>query len=154
MGSKCTELTAVERLRILSDFYHGGNDIGMELDIEDTMKKGHDIKDAIAPASFAKHSDYFEIDGKFGRVVYLKDYASGIDDSMITSLTDFNRNMMLSIDIIPVPTDEAVREVESRLLGVETNIVIIVQPFFIEKHIRSCRQNIFCRAICPAQLLQ
>lgn len=122
LGSKCTELTAVERLRILSDFYHGGNDIGMELDIDNMMKKGHDIKDAIAPASFAKHSDYFEMDGKFGRVVYLKDYASGIDDSMISSLTDFNRNMMLSIDIIPVPTDEAVREVESRLLGVETNI--------------------------------
>ena len=29
---------------------------------------------------------------------------------------------MLSLDIIPIPTDEAVREVESRLLGVETNI--------------------------------
>lgn len=30
--------------------------------------------------------------------------------------------MMLSLDIIPIPTDEAVREVENRLLGVETNI--------------------------------
>ena len=30
--------------------------------------------------------------------------------------------MMLSIDVVPVPTDEAVREVENRLLGVETNI--------------------------------
>ena len=29
---------------------------------------------------------------------------------------------MLSIDIIPIPMDEAVREVENRLLGVETNI--------------------------------
>ena len=28
----------------------------------------------------------------------------------------------MSIDIVPVPTDEAVREAESRLLGVETNI--------------------------------
>lgn len=122
LGSKCTELTAVERLRILSDFYHGGNDIGMELDIEDMMRKGHDVKDAIAPASFAKHSDYFEMDGIFGRVIYLKDYASGISPDIITALTDFNRNMMLSIDILPVPTDEAVREVESKLLGVETNI--------------------------------
>ena len=41
---------------------------------------------------------------------------------MATELTDFNRNMMLSIDVVPVPTDEAVREVENRLLGVETNI--------------------------------
>ena len=30
--------------------------------------------------------------------------------------------MMLSVDVVPVPTDEAVREVENRLLGVETNI--------------------------------
>ena len=29
---------------------------------------------------------------------------------------------MLSIDIIPVPTDEAVREIQNRLLGVETNV--------------------------------
>ena len=41
---------------------------------------------------------------------------------MVSELTDMNRNMMLSIDVIPVPTDEAVREVENRLLGVETNI--------------------------------
>ena len=28
---------------------------------------------------------------------------------------------MLSIDILPVPTDEAVREIQNKLLGVETN---------------------------------
>ena len=33
-----------------------------------------------------------------------------------------NRYMMLSIDVIPVPTDEAVREMQNRLLGVETNV--------------------------------
>ena len=37
-------------------------------------------------------------------------------------LCELNRNMMLSVDVVPVPTDEAVREVENRLLGVETNI--------------------------------
>ena len=41
---------------------------------------------------------------------------------MISEITELNRNMMMSIDVIPVPTDEAVREAESRLLGVETNI--------------------------------
>ena len=41
---------------------------------------------------------------------------------MINELTDQDRNLMLSMDIIPMPTDEAVREVENRLLGVETNI--------------------------------
>ena len=41
---------------------------------------------------------------------------------MINELTALNRTMMLSIDVIPVPTDEAVREMQSRLLGVETNV--------------------------------
>ena len=59
---------------------------------------------------------------QYCRVLFLKDYASYIKDSMVTELTDLNRNMMLSIDILPIPTDEAVHEVESRLLGVETNI--------------------------------
>ena len=46
---------------------------------------------------------------------------AGIKDSMVAEMTDLNRNLMMSIDVIPVPTDEAVREAESRLLGVETN---------------------------------
>ena len=36
--------------------------------------------------------------------------------------TSLNRTMMLAIDVIPVPTDEAVREMQNRLLGVETNV--------------------------------
>ena len=59
---------------------------------------------------------------KYGRVLFLKEYASYIKDSMINELTALDRNLMLSIDIIPVPTDEAVRELQSRLLGVETNV--------------------------------
>lgn len=42
--------------------------------------------------------------------------------SKCVELTDMNRNLMLSIDVVPIPMDEAVREVENRLLGVETNI--------------------------------
>ena len=59
---------------------------------------------------------------KFGGVLFLKEYASYIKDSMINELTSLNRSLMLSIDIIPVPTDEAVREMQNRLLGVETNV--------------------------------
>ena len=34
---------------------------------------------------------------------------------MISELAALNRTMMLSIDMIPVPTDEAVREMQNRL---------------------------------------
>lgn len=66
--------------------------------------------------------DHFRFGKKFGRVLFLKDFASYIKDSMINELTALNRTMMLSIDVIPVPTDEAVREMQNRLLGVETNV--------------------------------
>ena len=122
LGSKCTEMTATDRLRVLHDFYRAGEEASFHFDARDMMKKGHDFRDYICPDSIEKNSDYLKLGDKYCRVLFLKDYASYIKDSMVTELTDFNRNMMLSIDVLPIPTDEAVREVENRLLGVETNI--------------------------------
>lgn len=122
LGSKCVELTATEKMRVLHDFYRAGEEIDFHFDARDMMKKGHVFRDYICPDSIEKSSDHFKLGEKYCRVLFLKDYASYIKDSMVAELTDFNRNMMMSIDIIPIPTDEAVREVENRLLGVETNI--------------------------------
>ena len=122
LGSKCTEMNATERLRVLHDFYRAGEEAYFNFDLKDMMKKGHDFRDYICPDSIEKHADYLKIGDRYARVLYLKDYASYIKDSMVSELTELNRKMMLSIDVIPIPTDEAVREVENRLLGVETNI--------------------------------
>ena len=122
LGSKCVELNAYEKLKLLHDFYRIGEETNYNLDIHEMMKRGHNFKDYICPDGFSFKSDYFEMGKKFGRVFFLKEYASFIKDSMIAELTDMNQNMMMSIDIIPIPTDEAVKEVENRLLGVETNI--------------------------------
>ncbi len=122
LGSKCVELDAVERLRILHDFFHPGEAADFHLDLRDRMKKGHDFKDSICPDYMEIHSDYLILGEKYCRTLYLKDYANYIRDSFVSELTDLNRNRMLSINVIPIPMDEAVREIENRLLGVETNI--------------------------------
>lgn len=122
LGSKCVELDAAERLRVLHDFYRCGEEVDFRFDMQDKMKKGHDFRDYICPDSMEKSADHLKLGERFCRVLFLKDYASYIKDNMVTELTDMGRNMMLSIDIVPIPTDEAVREVENRLLGVETNI--------------------------------
>ena len=116
------ELDAVERLRVLHDFYRTGEETEFHVDLRDLMRKGHSFKDSICPDSLEFKKDYFVMGDKFGRVLFLKEYASYIKDSMISELTALNRTMMLSIDVIPVPTDEAVREMQNRLLGVETNV--------------------------------
>jgi hypothetical protein len=122
LGASCTELNATERLRILHDFYRVGEEVDFHFEAHDMMKKGHDFRDYICPDGIEKGKDFLKLGDRYCRVLYLKDYASYIKDEMVTELTDLNRNLMLSIDIVPIPTDEAVREVENRLLGVETNI--------------------------------
>ena len=122
LGAKAAELDATERLRILHDFYRSGEEVYFRFDMQDMMRKGHDFRDYICPDSIEKHSDYLMLGGKYARVIYLKDYAAFISDQFVNKLTDQSRSMMLSIDIVPVATDEAVREVERKMLGVETNI--------------------------------
>ena len=122
LGAKCVSMSANDRLRALHDFYRSGEENTYAFDIRSAAKLGHDFKDYICPDSIEKHSDYLMLGKRFARVLYLKDYASYIKDSFVAELTEMSRSMMLSIDILPVPTDEAVREVENRLLGVETNI--------------------------------
>lgn len=122
LGSKCVELDAIERLRILHDFYRTGNETSFRFDFKETIRKGHNFKDFICPDSFEFKDDYFKIGDRYGKVMFLKEYASFVKDSMVTELTELNKNMMLSIDIIPVPQDEAVKEAENRRMGIETNI--------------------------------
>ena len=122
LDSHSEELDAAERLRVLHDFYRTGEETEFRFDLKDSMRRGHSFKDAICPDSMEFKKDHFRLGKKFGRVLFLKDYASYIKDSMVNELTALNRTMMLSIDVIPVPTDEAVREMQNRLLGVETNV--------------------------------
>lgn len=122
LGSRCRELNADERLRIFHDFYRCGEETLYYDDFFGRLRKGHDVRDYISPDSFEFHSNWFRMGKRYGRVIFLRDYASYIKDRMVSEIMELNRNMMLSIDIIPVPTDEAVKEAESRLLGVETNI--------------------------------
>ena len=122
LGSKCVELETDERLRIVHDFFRVGEETAYHFNIKETRKKGHDFKDYVCPDTMEFEKDYFKMGNRYGRVLFLREYASYIKDSMVAELTDLNRNLMMSIDIVPVPTDEAVREAESRLLGVETNI--------------------------------
>jgi hypothetical protein len=121
MGSHAEELDASERLRTFHDFFRPGEETGFRFDICETARKGHDFKDYICPDSLEFKKDHFIMGNKYGRVLFLREYASYIRDSMTAELTELNKTLMLSIDIIPVNLDEAVREMQNKLLGVETN---------------------------------
>ena len=122
IGSKCEELDAGQRLRLFHDFFHPGEENQFQFDMKESMKRGHDFRDAIVPNSFEFSADHFKFGDRYGRVLYLKDYANRISDDLIANLCELNRNLMLSIDIIPLSMDEAIQEAETKLLGIDTNI--------------------------------
>ena len=122
LSSVSEELDAGERLQVFRDFFRAEEPSAFPFDLKVFAKKGHSFKDWICPESMEFKKDYFKINERYGRVLYMQDYASYVKDDMISELCDLSQNLMLSIDILPVPTDEAVREIQNKLLGVETNV--------------------------------
>lgn len=72
LGSKCVELDATERLRVLHDFYRQGEEVDFHFDARDMMRKGHDFRDYICPDGVEKHSDHLILGGKFCRVLFVR----------------------------------------------------------------------------------
>ena len=122
LGSRCEELTLEERLKICYDFYNAGTVNKFMFDKKDLMRKGHSFKDVICPDSYTNCDDYFKIGGRFGRVLFIKEFGSTCDTGLISDLTDLDRDIILSVDAEVVETAKAVKQVQEILLGTETNI--------------------------------
>ena len=122
LSSTATMLRNADRLRLFHDFFRAGEEPYYRFDHNALLQSGASYKDLIAPDGLAFKKDYFEMGGKYGRVLYLREYASYISDQLISNLTNFPRSLVLSIDMLPIPTDEAVKEIQRKILGVESDI--------------------------------
>ena len=87
LSSVATELTLNERLHIFRDFFKAGEQAAAEFNIHEHAKRGQHFKDWFCPDSMEFSADHFKLDARYGRVLYLQDYASYIKDSMINELT-------------------------------------------------------------------
>ena len=106
------ELDAEQRLQIFRDFFQADQPQCFPFDMKAFAKRGSSFKDWICPQSMEFSKDCFKINERYGRVLYMQDYASYVKDDMISELCDLSRDLMLSIDILPVPTDEAARQLQ------------------------------------------
>ena len=122
LSSQLTELSSHDRIRILHDFFRSGEEPYFNFDLLQAMARGQDFRDAIAPDSLQFKSDHFIMGKKYGRVLFLKDYPNFLKDETIARLCEFPQNLMLSIQIVPVPMEEAVADMQKRVLAVETDI--------------------------------
>ena len=121
LDSAIREINLTERLRLFHDFFRPGEEQEFRFDLNDTLKLGHDFRDAIAPECLTFKKDHYEMGKHFGRTLFLREYASYIRDDMIAELMDYPRNMMLSIDIVPIGMDDAIKMVDKVIMSVDSD---------------------------------
>lgn len=122
ISSQITELGYKERLRLFYEFFKSGGSEDFNFDLKRAMARGAHFKDYISPDSIEFKRDYVQFGDKYARVLFLKEYPSFLKDELLSQLTDFSRSMMVSVDVQPIPTDEAVKEIQKKLLAIETDI--------------------------------
>ena len=122
LDSRCVGMNAQERLRLLHSFYRPKESDSFHFDMKKSFRWGHDFRDYICPDSVERYSDYLKIGERYARVLFLKELSSFVKDDFIDELVTRDQDMMVAINILPIRMDEAIRYVENRLLGVETNI--------------------------------
>lgn len=122
LGSSLEPLDAAERLRILHGFFRAGEEETFPEDPEELFRPGRDPLACIAPDSFSASGNRFRLGSRVGTALFLREFPSTLPDSILAKLTDVQSRLFLSADIVPVPTDEAVRELQNRLMSVETDI--------------------------------
>lgn len=122
LASRIVPVNAVDRLQILRDFYVGNKEKALPLDIERYSKAGKNVIDYICPESMQFFNKYFTMGEKYGRAIYLKDYAAYISDKIVMDITDLPKNMMYSMSVVPMATDVAIKYLETVKLGLEKNL--------------------------------
>lgn len=106
-GSELREVSINERMQMWCNFSHLGFNGGFNFDYEQEKAQQHDWKNSIAPESVMFYNDYFILNGsKYGRVMYVSDYANSLDSDFITKLMDIKCVSYISInsEILDVST--------------------------------------------------
>ena len=73
MSSSVREITVNDRLRLLHDFFRPGEEASFRFDLSANIKRGIDFRDLICPDELQFRAGYFEMGGKFGRVLFMRD---------------------------------------------------------------------------------
>lgn len=120
VGSTAVRMDLNDRLRIFHDFYRFGTEDRFRLPPEGAGKGS--VKDLIAPMSLCNNRDYMEMGNLFLRSLMLTDYGGFVSDDLIAELCRLDHPMMLSIDVIPIPLQEAVGEAQRRYDATEAAV--------------------------------
>lgn len=124
LQSSIQELSSAERIEILRSFFHPEEEAIEGYDPMEDEKLGNSPKDYIVPDSLerdTKRGDHLRFGKIYSRGFYMKEVANYLNPAILSRITNINHSLMLSLDLVAVPPDEAFKEVEDKRTTVESN---------------------------------
>ena len=116
-------LNGNERLKVLYDYYHLGDEGSFDFDIKKAKKVGADFKNDLCNGMVKYFPDHFEDESKYCKALFIKKYPSSLSDRFINEITSLPVHSITSIDVVPVPKDLTTKVLQKKYLGIESDII-------------------------------
>lgn len=122
-GAEIVPLTGNERIKVLHDFYHLGEENSFDFDIKTARKVGADFRNDLCNKMMQFYPDYFKDEKKFCRALFIKKYPSSLSDRFLNEITSLPVHSITSIDVVPIPKDMTTKVLQKKYLGIESDII-------------------------------
>ena len=123
LGADILPLTGNERIRVLHDFYHLGEEGKFDFDIKAARKVGADFRNDLCNKMIQFYPDYFKDEKKYCRALFIKKYPSSLSDRFLNEITSLPVHSVTSIDVVPIPKDMTTKVLQKKYLGIESDII-------------------------------
>lgn len=122
-GSCLVALNGNERLQILYDYYHLGNEDDFKFNLKEYKKTGQDFKNDLCNGAVKYYPDYYEEEGKYCRAVFVKSFSSSLSDRFFVDLYSVPIHSITSTCYVPVSKEITMKRMNKAYLGIEADIV-------------------------------
>lgn len=123
LGIHIVSLSGKERIQVLYDYYHLGEEEQFAFDFPKAKQVGSDVRNDLCNGRIQFFSDYFQDEKKFCRAVFIKKYPSSLSDRFFNEITSLPIHSITSIDVVPIPKDMTTRILQRKYLGIEADII-------------------------------
>lgn len=123
LGADIIPLSGNERMKVLHDFYHLGEENSFDFDIRAARKVGADFRNDLCNKMIQFYPDYFKDEKKFCRALFIKKYPSSLSDRFLNEITSLPVHSITSIDVVPIPKDMTTKVLQKKYLGIEADII-------------------------------
>ena len=123
LGADIVPLSGNERIKVLYDYYHLGDEGSFDFDIREAKKVGADFRNDLCNGMIQFYPDYFKDEKKYCRALFIKKYPSSLSDRFLNEITSLPVHSITSIDVVPIPKDMTTKILQKKYLGIESDII-------------------------------